>query len=319
MSQQRPHQIQDHHVARIAVVYRQEAHAQEVAEQPGSPAGPPHERELAIRWGWPKEAVVVIEAWGASDHGADSYDSFARLQKLVAQSLVGIIMVSISSSLSQSGSDLLSLFDLCRETNTLIAVDGAIMTRDRQTDRLLANIYATVFEVMNRQRAEVTMRAKRNHATSGRAVSRPPTGYVKTAKGQWGKDVPVVQERIADVFRFYDSLGSVGKVVQFLVVKGLDMPLRTPAGQLQWVRPTYSRIYSILRNPAFTGHYIYGRHATVQGTLHCRQRKTTSEEQIVIPDHHEPYIPVEDWHRINGRLKSNATRVRQQAGNDADA
>ncbi len=319
MSQHRPHQIHDHHVASLAVVYRQEAPPQEVAEQPGSPAGPPHERELAIRWGWPKEAVLVIEEDRGASGSGTGRDGFKRVRKLVAQEQVGIIMVSTTSRPPRFGSDLLSLCGLCQDTDTLIALNGAIADLNKQTDYRLANVRLIVVEEENQQRAERLMLAKRHYALRGRAVSRPPTGYVKTAKGQWEKDVPAVQERIADVFRFYDSLGSVGKVVQFLVVKGLKMPLRTPAGQLRWVRPTHSRIYGILTNPAFTGHYIYGRHASVQGTLCRKHRKTTSEEQIVIPDHHEPYITIEEWHRINGRLKSHATRVRQQAGNDAAA
>lgn len=75
------------------------------------------------------------------------------------------------------------------------------------------------------------------------------------------------------------------------------MPLRTPAGQLQWVPPTYSRIYSIPTNPAFLGYYVFDRYATTQDTSYRRQRKTTREEQIVVPDHHEPYITVDEWHK----------------------
>lgn len=315
----RPHQIQDHHLDRLAVVCRQEVHPQEVAEPSGSPASPSHERELVIRWGWPEKTILVIEeTQNASSSGADSSDGFKRLCELVAQKQVGIIMMPVTSSLPQSGSDLLNLRGLCQATDTLIAINGAIVNLDRRTNDLFADIRAIVVKEENQWRTERTVRAKRYHATSGRAVSRPPTGYIVTGKGQWGKDVLAVQERIKDVFRLYDSLGSVGKVVQFLVAKGLEMPLRTQTGQLHWVRPTYSRIYTILTNPAFAGWYVYGRHATVQSLLHRRQRKTTWEQRIVVPDHHEPYITIEEWHRINSRLRAMCP-PRQQTGNGAAA
>ena len=317
MHHHRPHQIQDHHLDRLAVFYRRKGYPQEGAAQPVSPAGPSSGRALAIRWGWPDEAIMVIEeTQDVSSSGADSPDGFNRLCELVSQKQVGIIMMSITSSLPPSSSDLLRLFDLCRNTNTLVAIDGAAIALDRWTDHLIAAINATHLAAVNRA---AIAKAKRHYATEGRTVSNPPTGYIKVAKGQWAKDVSAVQERIEDVFRLYDSLGSQGKVVRFLLEKGLEMPIRTPSGKLRWVRPAVGRIYSIVTNPAYMGQYVYGRHATVQGTLYRKQRKTASEEQIVIPGHHEPYVTVEEWHRINSRLKSNATRVRQQAGNDAAA
>lgn len=217
-----PPQIQDHHLNRLAIICHQEIHPQGGAKQPGSRAGLIYERHLAIHWGWPEKAILDIDAaWSMSGPGADSPDSFLGLYQLVAQKQIGIIMMSSTSSLSPSSSDLLRLFDLCRETDTLIAVDGAITDVDRQLHYLLTNIYANVFAVANRRRAEVTTRAKRHYAAKGRAVSNPPIGYIKVAKGQWAEDIPAVREQIEHVFRLYDTFGSVGKVVRFLLAKGL--------------------------------------------------------------------------------------------------
>lgn len=321
MTHHPPHQLQAHHLNRLAVICHEGVHPQQDAAQPGSPAGLSYDRNLVIRWGWPEKAILAIDqARSASSSGADRSDGFTRLCELVAQKQVGIIMMSITSSLPPSSSDLLRLFELCRDTNTLVAIDGAVVELDRWTDHLRTAIDATIFAAVNRRRAAaVITRAKRHYATEGRAVSNPPTGYIVTGKGQWGKDIPAVQERIKDVFRLYDSLGSVGKVVRFLAAQGLEMPLRTPAGQLHWVRPTFGRIYSILTNPAFAGRYVYGRHATVQGTPSRKQRTTTSKEQIIIPDHHEAYVSSEEWHRINSRLKNNASHVRRRADHGAAA
>src|SRR5574337_2021933 len=107
MTRHRPRQIQDHHLDRLVVIYHEEVNPQQDAAQQGSPAGPSHERKLVIRWGWPKEAIHVIEeTQDASSSGADSSDGFTRLCELVAQKRVGIIMMSITTSLPPSGSDL---------------------------------------------------------------------------------------------------------------------------------------------------------------------------------------------------------------------
>lgn len=318
MSQHQPHQIKPHHLDRLAVVYREQARPQEVEGQIPFPADQRDGREPAIRWGWPEKAIEVIEeARGPSGPGADGREGFKRLRKLVAQERVGIILVFATSCPPRSGSDLLSLFGLCQDTDTLLAFNGAIVDLDEHTDHVLAKIRASCVADENQRRANALMKAKRAHAAWGRAVSRPPTGYVVIAKGQWGKDVPAVGERIEGVFALYEALGTVRKVVRSLAAKGLEIPLRTQAGRLCWVRPTHSRIYRILTDPTFMGWYVFGRRAKVRGTLHGRQRKTTWEERVVVRDHHEPYIAAEDWHRINRRLQSNAVRVRQQARNGA--
>lgn len=271
MTRHRPHHIQDHHLTRLAVVYRRKGYPQEVVEQSGPPAGPSHALELVIHWGWPEQAILAIDAArSASSFGADSPDGFTRLCELVAQKQVGIIMMSIISSLPPSSSDLLRLFDLCRGTNTLVAIDGAVIQLDRWTDHLLTDTDATTFTTANRRRGEVIAMVKRRYATQGRAVSNPPTGYIKLAKGQWGKDIPAVQERIEAVFRLYNSFGSVGKVIRFLAAQGLDMPLRTPSGDLRWVRPTEGRIYGMPPIP----HLRVGTSMAVMPR--CRELRTVS-------------------------------------------
>lgn len=182
---------------------------------------------------------------------------------------------------------------------------------DPHVEQLLARLQASFAEYEHQQRVQALMRAKRVRAAMGRAVSRPPAGYIVTAKGRWGKD-PAASERIADVFRLYQALGSVGKVAEALATQQLKMPFRTPTGELRWMCPTRFRIYSILTNPSFMGWYVFGRYTRVQSAPYGKRRKTAWEERVIVPDHHEPYVTPEIWHRINQRLRSRAVRVRQQ-------
>lgn len=182
---------------------------------------------------------------------------------------------------------------------------------DPHVEQLLARIRAIIAEYDNQQRTDIVMRAKRFHAARGRAISRPPTGYIAYTKGQWKKD-PAVSAQIAEVFRLYETLGSAGKVVRFLTDQGIQMPLRTPAGTLRWVRPTHSRIYHILTNPAFMGWYVFGRCARMNDARYGKRRTTAWEECIVVRNHHEPYVTPETWHQINQLLRRRAGRVHQQ-------
>lgn len=182
---------------------------------------------------------------------------------------------------------------------------------DPQSEHRLITILASFAEFENQRRAEALMRAKRHRAATGRAVSRPPTGYIVIKKGHWGKD-PAVSAQIAEVFHLYRALGSVRKVVQALAAKACTMPSRTPAGELRWVRPTRARIYAILTNPAFMGWYVFGRYTHVQGAPRGMRRQTAWEERVVVRNHHDPYVTPEVWHQINQQLRRRAGRGRQQ-------
>lgn len=125
---QREEQIQRHHRKRLAVVYVRSATLRQTA--PGQ-AGLDYrraQRVYAYRWGWPPEAVQVIDDdIGRPGTASESRSGFQRLCRLIARGRVGLVLVSDLSRLSRSVMDLCRFRELCRRKDTLVAVDGRVI------------------------------------------------------------------------------------------------------------------------------------------------------------------------------------------------
>ncbi len=316
MSGTRPTQIRAHHLQRLAVVYVRQSTPKQVEEYTGSTTHQRNQKEYALRWGWPEAAIEVIDQdLGLSGTSGDRRRGWQRLLKLVPENKVGIIFVSDISRLSRSRRDFATLVDLCREFEVLLVVDGTIVDFDDPTDRFMANIRADVAEYDNEVRKNTFMKAKLAKARQGHAVTHCPTGYVVSEKGKWVKDPDLsVRQAIEEVFKQYDLLGTVGKVLKFFADHRLQLPIRRSAEALHWGRPARGRIHHILRNPAFAGYYVFGYPPLEKGPLKGRRRGTDWTGSITIPDHHEAYLPPAEWHRIYERLRGNCVSVRQPAG-----
>ncbi len=316
MSEYRPPQIKAHHLLRRAVVYVRQSTPKQVEEHTGSTAHQRGQQDYARRWGWPESAIDIIETdLGMSGTTGDRREGFQQLRKLVAQDQVGIILVSDTSRLTRSNLDFETLLELCRDTGTLLAVDGVIVDLEDPGNRLLARLRAGVAEYENELRTQSLMKAKRTKVQQGYAVTGPPTGYIVTQKGKWAKDPDMaVRQAIEEVFRQYEALGTAGKVLQFFAGNGVKLPIRRGSGEVHWVRPTRVRVYYILTNPAFAGYYVYGRRPHVRGAPRDVRRRTDWSDWTIVPDHHEAYVSPGKWRRISERLRSNRVTVRQPAG-----
>lgn len=312
------------HLQRLAVVYLRQSTALQLRENPGSTAFQHGQREHAIRLGWPESAVVEVdEDLGLSGTSSEQRAGWRRLLKMVAAREVGAIFVTDPTRLSRSAADAEELLALCRATDTLLVVEGSIYDLGNPSDRLVLRIRFDVGVFDNEDRAHRFVQTKRALAEKGCAVTLRPTGYVVVDKGKWAKDPnEAVRQAIEEVFRQYQLLGTVGKVLRHFVTQGLKLPVRpaaqdrNPTLEPHWVRPTSHRIHYILTNPAYAGYYVYGRRPHYPGTYPDKdvRRRTSWGDWIVVPNHHEPYIDPTEWHAICERLKRNRVTVRQPAG-----
>ncbi|MFI5341281.1 MAG: recombinase family protein [Candidatus Methylomirabilales bacterium] len=316
MTETRPPQIKAHHLQRLALVYLRQSSAKQVELHTGSTAHQRHQKTYALQWGWPDSAIEVVDAdLGLSGTSGDHRKGWQRMLKLVSEDAVGIIFVSDISRLSRLRRDFATLVDLCREFDVLLAVDGAIVNFDDPTDRFMANIRADVAEYDNEVRKNTFMKAKLAKAQQGHAVTPCPTGYVESKKGKWVKDPDLsVRRAIEEVFRQYQVLGTVGRVLQFFADHQFKLPTRRGAGAAHWGPTNRARIHDILTNPAFAGYYVLGRHSSGKGARMGGGRRADWRGCITFPDHHEPYLPPAEWHQLYERLRSNAFPVRQPAG-----
>ncbi len=316
MNDTRPPQIEPHHLQRLAVVYLRQSTLAQVEEHTGSTTYQRNQKAYALQWGWSEADILVIDQdLGLSGASGEYRQGWQQLLKLVSDERVGIIFASDISRLSRSFRDFFTLVEVCTEFDVLLAVDGKIVQFDDPHDAFMANIRAAFSQYDNAIRQKTFANGKLARVQQGFAVSLCPTGYVVIQKGLWAMDPdPLVREAIKEVFKQYEVLGGLRKVLQFFIDHRRELPIRRGPRGLRWVRPTLSRIYRILTNQAFAGYYVYGRRPAGGSASSDRRPHPDRNERITIPDHHEAYVSPAEWHWIVERLRSNWVGRRQPAG-----
>ena len=117
-----------------------------------------------------------------------------------------------------------------------------------------------------------------------------------------------VQTRLKLIFDSLLEKRSIAQVVRFLVEEDLKIPRRDGFGDIQWNRPTASRIATIVKNPAYAGAFTYGRTRSVrdENTSKIRLKHLPMEEwKICIRDKYPAYISWEAFEKINAMLRDN--------------
>ena len=114
-----------------------------------------------------------------------------------------------------------------------------------------------------------------------------------------------VRESVKQIFRLFRQCGSAYGVAQHFAVLGLRFPKRAYgglwAGKLIWDRLKYTRVLSVLKNPAYAGAYAYGKSRTTkkisaEGAIQCRTLRVSRDSwEVLINEHHEGYIGWEEF------------------------
>jgi len=293
------------HRERLAYIYVRQSTVRQVQHHRESQVNQYALVERAGTLGWSPERIRVIDA----DLGQSGQDGGrAGFQELVAEvSLghVGIVLAYEASRLARNNADWYTLLDLATVAGTLIAdADGVYDPRD-YNDRLLLGLRGMFSE------AELHLLRLRLAAGRARQVERGtyrqqlPTGLVRTPEGRVGKDPDLaIQRTLTLVFARFQSLGSCQKVLRALRDEGIVLPRRQTAGvgELLWKAPTEGAIYDILRNPAYAGAFVFGRHAVAPGPpggpARRRVHRPFAEWTAVHRDVYPSYITWEEFMAI---------------------
>jgi len=320
------HKIQLNHLERAAYVYVRQSSLRQVTEHLESRRRQYERLDWAMASGWPRERIEVIdEDQGKSGGTAKVRSGFARLVSAVAQGGVGIVIALEVTRLSRNSPDWHHLLYLCRFTDTLIADEHTIYDPQLSSDRMVLNLHGQMGEFELETMIGRMVGARWSKAERGELYTIPPAGYDLDELGQWvmSSDEAVVHA-IRTVFEKFDELGSARQVFHWWSAQGLKYPvrhLRPRVHPVVWLEPTYAMILRTLRNPIYTGAYVFGKSKTVRRLdgdgavrVHMQQRER-EEWPVVIKDHHAAYITFERYEANRERLQGNK-RMQGDAGSD---
>ena len=306
------------HRERLAVIYVRQSTLAQVRDHRESTARQYALAEEAVRLGWDRARIVVIDAdLGVSGRTASARAGFKELVGRVCVGEVGAIFGIEVSRLARSCADLQRLLELCSLTETLIVDADGIYDLALFNDRLLLGLKGTRSEAELHVLAGRLQGAKRAAAQRGALRFPLPVGYVHDDDGATVMDPDEeIRAAVADVFAAFAARGSAYGVVATFVER--RFPRRAYggawAGEIRWGRLTHSRVLGLLANPAYTGAYVFGRYRarrTVDrdGTIRIKTAERPREEwAVLIRDHHAADIAWETFVANQERVANNCTQ-----------
>jgi DNA invertase Pin-like site-specific DNA recombinase len=316
--------IQASHRGRLAVVYVRQSDPKQVLNNRESGLNQRALRERLLTLGWkPNRVLLLDEDQGHSAKDVAGRDGFQKLAADVALGKVGIIMGYEVSRLSRNNADWYRLLELCALFDTLIAdVDGIYNPRDFN-DRLLLGLKGTLSEAELHSLRLRLDAGRLSKAKRGELVHHLPTGYVRDAVGQVTFDPDAaVQERVRLVFRTFAELGSMQKVLRYLVKHGLLLPRRQTsglyAGEVLWKEPSINAVTSVLKNPAYAGAFAYGRRVAeparqVPGRRATGRIRQPREQWLaLVRDVYPAYITWAAYERNQATIAENRQRMAER-------
>jgi DNA invertase Pin-like site-specific DNA recombinase len=309
--------VTDQHRGRGAIVYVRQSTTKQVQQHRESQQNQYGLVQRALGLGWVPERVRVIDA----DQGSSGQDGqrpgFRELVAEVSLGRVGLILAYEASRLARNNADWYALLDLAALVGALIADADGIYDPRAYNDRLLLGLRGMLSE------AELHLLQLRLEAGRRRQIERGtyrqhlPTGLVRLPDGRVVKDPDQqVQGMIALVFARFAALSTCQKVLRSLRDDGLLLPRHQTsglyAGQLVWKKPSDAALYDILRNPAYAGAFVHGRHGP-----HPDRRPGQSTRMIARPleawptihrDAYPAYITWDAFMANQAQLTDNANR-----------
>ena len=286
-------------LSRLAIVYVRQSSPGQVRNHRESTERQYALVERAREFGWPEGRVETIDGdLGMSGAVAGRRRGFDQLCRQIAVSDVGAVFGIEVSRLARNTVEWFQLLDLCRRSNTVIVEDSHVYAPGRNDDDLVLGIKGTISaSELSIIKARLEG-GKRNKAMRGALYSHLPAGYVLNGERLSKDPDQQVQASIEGVFRAFLEAGSARAAAQLLRGSGVRFPV-CRHGQVSWRDADYGRIQAILKNPMMAGVYAWARQGgPVDGPI-CEQWR------VWIPDHHEAYVDLPSWYRIQEQLFRN--------------
>lgn len=305
------------HLGRRAIVYVRQSTLYQTKNHRESPRVQYALVQRVAEMGWAREQTEVIdEDLGHSGTSIEGRPGFQRLVEQVKAGQVGLVMGLEMSRLCRSSLDWQALVQLCALQQTLLGDQDALYDPTHPNDRLFLGLKGAMSEFelhILRLRMEQGKKAK---AARGELSLPGPMGYVKGPEGRLEKDPDEQARSVMDLlFAQFERLGSARALLRYLLEHRIELPCRPRfgpnKGKLQWRKPKAATLYHILRNPLYSGQYVFGREridpaAKQPGRPHTGRRVLPQEQwQVHLPNHHPAYLSVPEYKRNLGRLAQN--------------
>jgi DNA invertase Pin-like site-specific DNA recombinase len=318
--------IQTTHLSRQGIVYLRQSDPKQVRENRESAINQRALKERLLELGWKPGQVEVVDGdQGISARHAQGRESFQKLVADVGLGKIGIIVGYEVSRLARNCADWHRLLELCGLSDTLIGDSDGIYSPTDFNDRLLLGLKGTMSEAELHSIRLRLNAGRMSKARRGELVHHLPTGYIRNEIGEvtFDPDQSVVS-RIELVFSKFDELGSGYQVLRHLAEHELKLPRRQTSGlyahQTLWKLPTLSAIHSILKNPAYSGAFAYGRRQAVASKqvpgrpAAGRVRQEQDNWLALVKDVYPAYVSWEQWEKIQSKMAENHQTMQTRLG-----
>jgi len=304
--------IRPQHLGRMAFVYIRQSTMGQVRFHRESTERQYALKEKALELGWaPEQIQLVDEDLGLSGAQKSLRHGFQKLVAQVSLGQVGAIFGLEISRLARSSADLLRLLELCALFDTIVVDEDGIYDLSDFNDRLILGFKGTMSEAELHFLRSRLLGGKKNKAHKGELRFPLPVGYCYDEDGNIVFDPDQeVQAAVTRVFSVFKACGSAYGVVKYFAQNHLLFPKRayggTWNGKLIWGTLTHSRVLGILRNPGYTGAYVYGRYRSRKSVDENGQFKEhlvllpRDQWEVLLYDHHPGYI---SWSQYEDNLK----------------
>jgi DNA invertase Pin-like site-specific DNA recombinase len=309
--------LQEHHLRRSAIVYVRQSDPHQVLEHPESTELQYALVDHAVQLGWAANRVEVIdEDQGCSGTTAEGRLGFQRLLAEVGLNHVGIILGTEMSRIARSNKDWHQLLELCAIFRTLIADQDGLYDPTDHNDRLLLGLRGMMSEAEIHLLQGRLHEALLNKARRGDLYMLPPPGYVKLAAGGFALDPDEqAQSVIHLIFEEFDQQGTMRRVLRYLWMNDIKMPIRPHKGpnqgMLEWRRATPASVRTVLTHPLYAGTYFFGRRQTDPRRKKPGRRGTgrhvvqPEQYHVLIPGHCPAYITRDRYERNQKTIRGN--------------
>lgn len=321
--------VQEAHRQKLACIYLRQSTLKQVRQHQESTERQYALKEKAMELGWPTERILILDRdLGISGTQMANRPDFKRLVAEVSLQKVGAVFALEASRLSRSDLDWHRLVDLCGWTGTLlIDEDGAYNPGDFN-DRLLLGLKGTMSQAELHFLRVRLQGGKLSKARKGQLRFPLPVGFVYAEpEGIVLDPDQEVQGAVRLVFTAFEQTASAYGVVQHFAEHQLLFPKRSYGGvwhgQLRWGRLNHGRVLCLLRNPAYTGAYVFGRYRSCKsfsptGQMHNTVRPMPlADWQVNLPNQHPGYITWEQYLANQQKLAQNQTNGADVASGSA--